>query len=207
MTSKWLAAFLEAEDNPWALSETRAKSANNAKSLPTASATGSIGTNDTIGTGRETEEPADTGELSALMALSAQADALDERAALVEHGAEVHREWAEGFAALSCMPAPHGFSPERWQRIIDAAGRFLDRWALEAARCGWKALDVFGCHPARPAARFDHMGLIPLLVGANVASIDERGADLVTIVGGTRQRFRRRPLPPGTIALWDLARQ
>jgi len=50
------------------------------------------------------------------------------------------------------------------------------------------------------------MGLLLLDRRAEVASIDDQGADLVTTTGG-RQRFRRRPLPAGTVSLWDLARQ
>src|SRR5258707_9704332 len=69
-------------------------------------------------------------------------DDLDERAALVESGANVPRRWAEGYAALSSMPAPIGFSPERWRRIVDATGTFLDRWAADAAKCGWSDLDL-----------------------------------------------------------------
>ena len=56
-----------------------------------------------------------------------------------------------------------------------------------------------------PAARFDCMGLVLLLDRREVVAIDEHGADLVT-VSGARQRFRRRPLPPGTIRLWELTR-
>jgi hypothetical protein len=77
--------------------------------------------------------------------LATEADSLAERAALVEYGAGVPRAWAEGFAALSSMPAPGGFSPERWQRIIDATGIFLDRWAADAIACGWSDIDIFGC--------------------------------------------------------------
>jgi hypothetical protein len=43
---------------------------------------------------------------------------LDERAAIVEYGSGVPRRWAEGYAALSSMPAPAGFSSERWSRIV-----------------------------------------------------------------------------------------
>ena len=52
--------------------------------------------------------------------------------AYVEEGAGVPRRWAEGYAALCSMVAPPGFSRERWQRIVDAAGNFLDRWAAKA---------------------------------------------------------------------------
>jgi len=130
--------------------------------------------------------------------------ACDERAAAVEGGAAAPRAWAEGFAALSSIPAPDGFSPERWQRIVDATGAFLDRWAADAIRSGWTDLDVFGCDPTRPDARIDAMGLVLLLDRCEVVAIDEAGAELVTATGA-RQRFRRRPLPPGTVSLWELA--
>ena len=56
------------------------------------------------------------------------------------------------------------------------------------------------------AARFDCMGLVMLLDRCEIAAIDPDGADLVT-VAGAYQRFRRRRLPPGTVSLWELARQ
>jgi hypothetical protein len=92
----------------------------------------------------------------------------------------------------------------RWQRIVNAAGAFIDQWAVEATRCDWSDLDVFGCDAARPDARFACMGLVLLLDRAKVAAIDPQGVDLVTATGA-RQRFRRRPLPGGTVSLWELA--
>jgi hypothetical protein len=130
---------------------------------------------------------------------------LDEHVVLIEEGAGVSRSWAEGFAALCVMPPPTGFSSERWRRVIDAASVFFDRWADVAAACGWTDLDVFGCNPHRPDARFDCMGLVLLLDRCEVVGIDEHGADLVTNTGAA-QRFRRRPLPLGTIRLWQLQR-
>src|SRR5437763_8046655 len=113
------------------------------------------------------------------------ADDLEERAALVEYGAGVPRAWAEGFAALCTMPAPPGFMPERWARIVDAAGTFMDRWAAKATACGWSDLDVFGVDADRPA-RFDAMGLVLLLDRCEIVGIDEAGADLVFAPGGAR---------------------
>jgi hypothetical protein len=103
------------------------------------------------------------------------------------------------------MPPPSGFLPDRWQRIINATGFFLDRWAAEAIRCGWNYLDVFGCEREAPTARFDAMGLVMSLDRREIVSIDSLGADLVT-AAGVHQRFRRRPLPIGTVCLWELAR-
>jgi hypothetical protein len=134
----------------------------------------------------------------------APSDNLAERAALVEYGAGVPRGWAEGFAALCTMPAPTGFSSERWARIVDAAGVFIDKWASKAAELGWSDLDVFGCDPDRPAARFDAMGIVPLLERCEVIGLDENGADLLSRVGEVRQRYRRRPISPHAVPLWDL---
>jgi hypothetical protein len=136
--------------------------------------------------------------------LRAVPDGPDERAAIIAEGAGVPRSWAEGYAGLCVMPPPSGFSPERWQRIVDATGMFLDRWADTAIACAWTDLDVFGCNPVRPDARFDCMGLVLLLDHCEVVGVDEAGADLMNT--GVRQRFYRRPLPPGTVSLWDLAR-
>jgi hypothetical protein len=132
-------------------------------------------------------------------------DDINQRAALIEYGAGVPQAWAEGYAALSTIPAPAGFSSERWFRIVDAAGIFIDRYAGVAIECGWSDLDVFGCDPDRPDARFDCMGLVLLLDRCEIIGIDEDGADLVTETG-TCQRYRRRPLPVYTVSLWVLGR-
>lgn len=50
----------------------------------------------------------------------------EERAALVEYGANVPRDWAEGFARLALASPPDGISVETWWAIIDDAGRLLD---------------------------------------------------------------------------------
>jgi hypothetical protein len=114
-------------------------------------------------------------------------------------------EWAAGYVALHSMPPPTGFSHERWRRVVLASGKFLARWAADADRLGWDTLDVFGAHETAPAARFDCMGLVLLLDRREVVAIDPEGADLVTVTGA-RQRFRRRPPPPGTVSLWQLRR-
>jgi hypothetical protein len=63
---------------------------------------------------------------------------------------------------------------------------------------------VFGCHDIAPTARFDCKGLLLSLDRCSVVAIDECGADLVA-PSGSRQRFYRRPLPVGTVSLWELA--
>jgi hypothetical protein len=131
-------------------------------------------------------------------------DDLDERAAIIKEGATVPKRWAEGYAALSTMSAPAGFSPERWTRIIDAAGTFLDQWAAKAIACGWGDIDVFGCDDTAPDRRFDCMGLLLLLDRMEVVALDPAGADLRALTGDP-QRYRRKPKPDHTVRLWDLA--
>src|SRR5438067_12810020 len=60
-----------------------------------------------------------TADISATLAT--EADDPNERAAIIECGAKVPRRWAEDYAALCSMAPPAGFSPERWQRVVDAA--------------------------------------------------------------------------------------
>ena len=112
-------------------------------------------------------------------------------------------EWAAGHAAMREMLPPADISPERWDRLVRAAGKFLALWAAEAERLGWSTLDIFGAHESAPAARFDCMGLVLLLDRRDVVAINSDGADLVT-ASGARQRFRRRQLPLGTVSLWGL---
>jgi hypothetical protein len=102
---------------------------------------------------------------------------------------------------MCSMPAPAGFSPERWQRIVDAAGAFLDRWAADAIKCGWSDLDVFGCDSAAPDRRFDCRGLVLLLDRWDVSGIDEAGADLVTETGAPLRYRRSTAAGPHNITL------
>ena len=129
-------------------------------------------------------------------------DDLEERAALVEYGAGVPREWAEGFARLDCAKPPPNFPLPRWHQIINDGGLFLDRWARQAAGLGWTALDVFGVNPAAPLVRYDGMGLVPLIQGCRVISIAADSAQIKTSSGNT-QTYSRRPRPDA-VALWQL---
>jgi hypothetical protein len=49
------------------------------------------------------------------------------------------------------------------------------------------------------------MGLVLMLDRAEVVDVDPDGADLMARAGGVRTRYYRRPLPPETISLWELA--
>jgi hypothetical protein len=197
MTGKWLVAFRETEEAPLSISQPRAVSANSANSpLPT-SETGPNGTIGAIGT------PEQVSAVSGVSPVSG--DDLEERAAIIEYEAGVPRAWAEGYAALSMMSPPLAFTPERWRRIVDAAGVFIDRWASKAADSGWSATDVFGCHPVAPDKRFDAMGICMLLDRCDVVGVDADGADLIARTGDACTRYYRRPVPLETISFGELA--
>ena len=71
---------------------------------------------------------------------------------IVQYGAGVPREWAEGFARLDRASPPKGFSPSRWQRVIDDGGRFRHRGRARDAALGWDAAAVFGVATLRRLA-------------------------------------------------------
>jgi hypothetical protein len=129
----------------------------------------------------------------------------EERAALIEYGASVPRAWAEGFARLNCVNPIDGFSPEAWRHLIDDGGVFLDRWSGEAVGLGWTVADVFGVDPTAPAARFDRMGLVPLIRGGAVVAIDTNSATIQTRTGGTL-RYRRANVAGEAAPLWEIDR-
>lgn len=129
----------------------------------------------------------------------------DERAGLIEDGTGVPREWAEGFARLSVGLPPEGFSQPRWQQVLDDGGRFLDEgWAQRAAAVGWSVLDVFGVHPSKPNARFDSMGLVPLIGGGKIIDIKPNLA-VIRMPSGNSLTYYLRRESKEAVTLWELA--
>jgi hypothetical protein len=88
-------------------------------------------------------------------------------------------------------------------QFIDNARLFLDEWGDEAAALGWTMQDLFGVHPAAPDARYDAMGLLPLLRGRRVTSITADRATIRTPSGGSLTYYRHRPHREA-VAAWDL---
>jgi hypothetical protein len=124
-----------------------------------------------------------------------------ERAALIEYGSGVPREWAEAFATLDQATPPKDMHPHRWHQIINDGGQFLDEWGGKALALGWRAVDVFGLSRTGPSARFDGMGLVACLRGRPVVAISDRSARIATDHG--YQTFHRTPMGE-SIAIWDL---
>lgn len=129
-------------------------------------------------------------------------DHFEESAAIIEDGTGVLRSWAESFARLDIAERPPDFTETAWHQLIDDGGRFLDRWANEAARLGWSALDVFGVHPAAPSTTYDAIGLVPLIRGGDVVAIGTHRATIRT-QGETLLTYLRRP-QSHAVAVWEL---
>ena len=89
--------------------------------------------------------------------------------------------------------------------IREDAFAFLRDWAAQAHGLGWAGLDLFGVHRHAPLARYDCMGLVPVLNGCQVAALTEEGAVIGT-GSGARQTFHRHlTVPPAEMCLaWDL---
>jgi hypothetical protein len=83
------------------------------------------------------------------------------------------------------------------------ASRFVDQWGGQAAALGWSTLDVFGCHPTRPADRYDAMGLVWMIADAEVVAM---GAEIANLrkATGILQRVWKCPVARGRILPWDL---
>ena len=133
------------------------------------------------------------------------ADDFDERVALVEVGAGVPREWAEGYARLQVIHRPSGVALWRWQQVVDDAGRFLDGWASQAAALGWRTLDVFGVHDKKPVERFDAAGLVWCIHGSEIVAITTSTARLRSTSGAVQTFARHDPKHPEAVAVWALS--
>ncbi len=117
------------------------------------------------------------------------------RAVLLAVPDGVPEEWVQGVGDLMVMPPHPDWKEDAWRTLQDDALRFLQKWAGQARRLGWEALDLFGVHPTAPTARFDCMGLVPLLRGRAVLVITEDSAAIKAASGGSLT-FRKRAAPP-----------
>jgi hypothetical protein len=130
-------------------------------------------------------------------------DPATDPAAAGEAAPGVPTEWARHIALLKSNEPKLGMSPLHWSQFVRDARRFLAEWGAEAARLGWSAEDVFGVHPLLPEARYDVMGIVPLIRGNEVVAINDQRATIRTPGGGHMTYYRYRP-NSGAIAVWEL---
>jgi hypothetical protein len=101
-------------------------------------------------------------------------------------------EWYAISCELSETDEPLECFGDRWKTMAEDAGVFLERWGKTAYLLGWTVLDLFGVHPTAPAARFDVMGLIPILNGRRVVAIT-RDTATIRAPSGAILTYRRNP--------------
>jgi hypothetical protein len=134
---------------------------------------------------------------------SAALDAAPGPAAAGETGRGVPAKWTKRIALLKSGEPRLGMSPLNWSQFVRDARRFLAEWGAEAARLGWSAEDVFGVHPLAPEARYDVMGIVPLIRGNEVVAISEQRATIRTPGGGLMTYYRGRS-NNGSVSVWEL---
>jgi hypothetical protein len=110
-------------------------------------------------------------------------------------------EWL-GLSTLSSAEPAEGFSAARWQQILGDAARFVDEWGEQAVRLGWHVVDVFGVHVRAPSARYDGMGLVPMLRGGNVVALNANRAT-IRMPSGADLSYLRLPCQDA-VPIWDI---
>ena len=109
-------------------------------------------------------------------------------------GTSVER-WRRGVERLSSMSPPPSYPERAWAQLSADAERFLDRWGKQAARLGWPAWELFGCHRRAPFGRIEGMGLVLLLRAKELVALTDAEAAIRTATGA-HQTYRRKPHDP-----------
>jgi hypothetical protein len=103
--------------------------------------------------------------------------------------------WRRGVERLCSMWPPQDYPEPAWTQLAADAERFLERWGLPAARLGWPAWELFGCHHHAPFGRIEGMGLVLLLRGKELIALTDAEAVIRTATGA-HQTYRRKPHDP-----------
>jgi hypothetical protein len=101
------------------------------------------------------------------------------------------------------MQPPGQIQAGRWHRIAVDARAFMRDWGSQAARLGWDASDLFGVHVKAALARYDLMGLVIVLDGAEVVAMSANHAEIRTRNGAHQRYFRRLNSDPMHVPIWD----
>lgn len=113
--------------------------------------------------------------------------------------------WQEAVAWMRTNPQPPAIYATSWTLLCDDADEFVATWGAEAVAFGWSTEDVFGAHPDPAARRLDTQGLVTLLQGRPVQSLDRWTAT----IGSVRETLThtRYPKPRVCVPVWMVQRQ
>ncbi|MGY2732793.1 hypothetical protein ACVWYO_000467 [Sphingomonas sp. UYP23] len=110
--------------------------------------------------------------------------------------------WLEGIERMRRAENPPMLAHGRWKTVVQDAVAFVQLWGADAIDAGWSTLDAFGTNPEPQQRRVDRLGLVVLLDGRPIRSLD---ADSAAIAGRPNTtKFWRSLRTGGAVALWDL---
>lgn len=111
--------------------------------------------------------------------------------------------WQDGVSRMRAPVPP--IACVTWALVVEDARAFLRMWGDDAVKAGWTTLEVFGVNANPAARRLDTLGLVVLLQGRTVQSLDSEMALIGS--GANMTVFRRSLVAPGGVALWDLPKR
>ena len=112
-------------------------------------------------------------------------------------------DWVAGVDAMQAARVLPNLYHGRWRAVVRDSLSFLRLWADDAIKAGWTTLDVFGVNPDPSHGRYDRLGLVVLLAGQPIQSLDSE----IALIGPARQTpttFRRRLRAGGAVPLWEV---
>jgi hypothetical protein len=112
--------------------------------------------------------------------------------------------WIEGVASLAYHRPPADLPPHRWRQFIHDCKRFLspsENWAERAAKLGWDARALFGCHRNRPLDHLGSGGLLWVVNGGRLLELHRDWAVIELAVNGSQRVFNRRRLDAANVTL------
>lgn len=112
--------------------------------------------------------------------------------------------WREAVAWMRSNPQPPEIYATGWTLLCDDADSFIETWGAEAVAFGWSTLDVFGAHPDPRARRLDTQGLVTLLQGRPVQSLDRWTATIGSV--DETLTHTRYPKTSASVPVWTVRR-
>lgn len=88
---------------------------------------------------------------------------------------------------------PECFTEAQWYTLLRDLRDFTERHLEHALGCGWSMLDLYGHHPDIRAHRWGMTGLVVMLDGREIASIDADRILVANRLGAPNTFYRHSP--------------